>query len=260
MSRPEPGTKGIKSAETVFDILELIAEQDHTTVTEIAERLEYSKSTIFYYLRTMQERRYITRENGDYRLGLRMASLGAKARRQYDPWSFVQERTDDLAREVGAGAEVVVEEAGKGVVLHRSRTEDDRVVETYLGMEFDLPETAFGKAILAFLPAEQREEILTQQIPPEGDDSTVDREDLRRELDEIKQVGLAYAEDGYATGACSIAAPIVRASSGEVYGAVGIWGRPDRITDPTRYAKARRFAGDTPEEVEKMARIIGDKM
>lgn len=249
--------KGIKTAETVFDILETIAEGECTTVSAVAERLDYSKSTIHYYLKTLAERRYVVEEGGQYRLGLRTASLGSKAMDYYASRGFIQARTDDLARETGMAADVVVDEAGEGVILHRSRVGEDRPVETCIGMAVDLYSTAFGKVLLAFSPLERRNELLSSRNP-EANDPSAEHATLLEELEKIRQVGLAYAEEGFVEGVSSIAAPIVRESNGELYGALGIWGRADQMTDPTRHPKARRFAGDTTEEVEKVARIIGN--
>lgn len=253
--------KGIKTAETVFDILETVAEGDCTTVSTIADRLGYSKSTIHYYLKTMEANRYVIEEDSQYRLGLHVASLGSKAKEQYDPRSFIQERADDLSREVGMAAGVVVKEAGRGVILHRAKAEEERVVETHVGMGIDMYTTAFGKVILAFLPPEERDGLLSRRPSGEtSDGSPPERNDLTREINKVRQVGLAYAEEGLAEGVSSIAAPIIRESTGELYGAIGIWGPADEISDPTRHAKARRFAGDTTEEVEKVARIVGNRL
>ena len=261
MSDTTSKRKGIKTAGTVFDILETIGEGECTTVSTVADRLDYSKSTIHYYLKTLEEKRYVIEEEGRYRLGLRTASLGSKAMDHYAPRGFIQERTDDLARETGTAANVVVEEAGEGVVLHRSRAGEDRLVETYVGMEVDLRSTAFGKVILAFSPPDRRGELLSARGPERSTDEPSDEREARlEELEKVRQVGLAYAEEGVVAGVSSIAAPIVRESNGELYGAIGIWGRADRMTDPTRHPKARRFAGDTTEEVEKVARILGNRL
>lgn len=261
MSETGSKKKGIKTAETVFDILETISEGECTTVSTVAKRLGYSKSTIHYYLKTMEQKRYVLREDGEYRLSLRIAGLGSEAKDQYDHLSFIQERTDDLSRQADMAVDVVVKEAGKGVVLHRSRTGGERGVETHVGLEVDLYTTAFGKVILAFLPPEKREELLSRgPLDGTADNSSVERDELGAELEKIQQVGLAYAEEGFAEGVASIAAPIIRESTGETYGAIGVWGPADRMTDPTRHAKARRFAGDTTEEVEKVARILGNKL
>lgn len=260
MTNADTTDKSIKTAETVFDILETIAEGDCTTVSSVAERLDYSKSTIHYYLKTLEKRRYIVKEEGQYRLGLRAAYLGSKATDQYAPWAFIQERTDDLSRELDTAANVVVEEAGRAVVLHRSGTEAERLVQTHIGMEVGIHSTAFGKVILTFLPSDKRDEILYSDCP-EGTAGPPDEYDeLLQELDKVRDVGLAYAEEGFAEGVSSIAAPIVRESTGALFGAIGIWGRTEWLTDPTKHAKARRFANETTEEVEKVARIIGNRI
>lgn len=251
--------KTIKSAGTVFDILECIRELDGAGVSEIAKQLDYSKSTIHYYLTTLEQRQYLIRDGNCYRLGLQLVTLGANARQQHELFDVVELKTKDLAAETGSVAHTVVKDGGKGVFL--SRSVGDRDVATHIGMRTDLHCTAYGKAILAHSSAGSVDEILGQGDPPRRTEQTVtDREELQKQLETVRDIGLAYANEEFADGMSSIAAPIVYGSTGEVYGAIGISDAPDRIPDPRKHRKARRFSGQVPEFVERTARIVGERI
>lgn len=251
--------KKIKSAGTVFDILECIRERDGAGVSEIARRLDYSKSTIHYYLKTLEQRRYLIKDGDRYRLGLRFVNLGANARQQHELFDVVEPKTGELAAETGAVAHAAVEDGEKAIYL--SRATDGRDVDTYVGMETDLHCTAYGKAILAHLPSEPLDRILGQGKLPRRTDRTVTRRDeLERQLETIRDIGIAYADEEFVEGTSSIAAPILSGSGDRIYGAIGVSDTPDRITDPRKHVKARRHSGEFSQFVERTARIVGEKM
>ena len=50
------GGRGIKSDETLFDIVELLRETDGAGVTEVADRLDVAKSTVHGHLTTLLDR------------------------------------------------------------------------------------------------------------------------------------------------------------------------------------------------------------
>lgn len=251
--------KTIQSAETVFDILESIQRLDGAGVSEIAKQLDYSKSTIHYYLTTLEQRQYLIRDGDCYRLGFQLVTLGAHARQQHELFDVVELKTQDLAAETGAVAHTVVEDGDEGVFL--SRSVGDRDVETHIGMRTNLHCTAYGKAILAHLPSESVDRILGEgDLPRRTAHTVTDREELAEQLETIRDISLAYADEEFDEGMSSIAAPIVYGNTGEVYGAIGVSDTPDRIPDPRKHRKARRFSGQVPELVERTARIVSERI
>ena len=251
--------KTIQSAETVFDILECIQRLDGAGVSEIAKELDYSKSTIHYYLTTLEQRQYLIRDGDCFRLGFQLVTLGAHARQQHELFDIVEQKTKYLAAESGAVAHTLVEDGGEGVFL--SRAVGDRDVETHVGMRTDLHCTAYGKAILAHLPSESVDQILgAEDLPRRTAHTTTKREELTEQLETIRDISLAYADEEFAEGMSSIAAPILYGNTGEVYGAIGISDAPDQIPDPRKHRKARRFSGQVPEFVERTARIVSERI
>jgi DNA-binding IclR family transcriptional regulator len=250
--------KTIKSTRTAFDIIEVIAARDRPSITEIADAVDCSRSTVHYHLRTLQRDDYVIRGEGGLRLGLRMARLGNVALRKHRLTGVVEQTTDDLAAETDAVAHVAVEEGNNLVWLYRSAPETRDDCPTEVGEAVDLHCTAYGQAILAHVPVEVLETVVADSGLREVTEQTLtSRAALEERLSTIRQLGFAYSPEEYRTGLSSIAAPIFDGRD-EVVGSIGITDTQSRIDDPYKHPKARRFSDELPGHVQKAARIVSD--
>lgn len=154
---------GIKAVDTTFTILDVLQERDGTGVTEIANELNKSKSTVHSHLATLEENRYVKKNGDPYEIGLRFLNLGGYDRKQHSLLELIKAEVDSLVEETGETAQMVVEEHGRGVYLYQAR--GDRAVQTdsYIGTEVYLHCTSVGKAILSCLPKERVKEIVERQ-------------------------------------------------------------------------------------------------
>ncbi|MUW13364.1 helix-turn-helix domain-containing protein [Halorubrum sp. CBA1125] len=86
MSTPDGtnGGKTIGSLETAFTIVELVAQHGEVTPSGLTDEIDYSRSTIHYYLRTLEKHRFLTRGDGGYRLGFRFLHYGNRAVRGHE--------------------------------------------------------------------------------------------------------------------------------------------------------------------------------
>lgn len=258
--------KMIRSTQTAFDIVEVIAERERPSITEIADAVECSRSTVHYHLNTLQQSRYVIRDENGLRLGLRMARLGNLALRNHRLTGVVERTTNELARETGAIAHVAVKEGNKLAWLHQSTDDtsegENRSELHTLGMgvgeETSLHCTAYGQAILAHLSSETVEAVVTETGLPALTQNTLTTPDaLDERLSMIRQLGFAYSPEEFQNGLSSIAAPVFDESDG-VVGAIGITDSHGRIDDPYKHAKARRFSDELPGQVQKAARIASN--
>ncbi|MDR9382466.1 MAG: helix-turn-helix domain-containing protein, partial [Natronomonas sp.] len=80
MGPDRSGTRGIKSDETLFAIVERIRETDGAGVTELANDMGLAKSTVHGHLSTMLEHGFVARHGGEYHLGLEFFSYGQHVR------------------------------------------------------------------------------------------------------------------------------------------------------------------------------------
>lgn len=250
--------KTIQSTQTAFDIIEVIAERDRPSISEIAETVDYSRSTVHYHLKTLERNRYVVRDEEGLRLGLRMARLGDLALRKHRLEGVVEKPADDLAAETDATAHVAVAEGEKLVWLYRSPNDERGDLGADVGEETHLHCTAYGQAILAHAPAETVDALAADTGLPAVTDRTItDPGALRERLETVRELGFAYSEEEFREGVSSIAAPVLDAD-GDVVGAVGITDSRDRIHDPYKQTKARRFSEERPGQVGKAARIVSD--
>lgn len=241
--------------------MESIAEQERPSITEIADRTNCSRSTVHYHLKTLQQNRYVVRDEDGLRLGLRMAHLGNRALRKHRLTGRVEKTVDNLAAETDAVAHVAVKEGNRLVWLYRSSTDGaDGDFPTEVGKESHIHCTAYGQAILASLPSDAVERVANDSgLPAVTDKTLTDPEALKDRLTTIRQLGFAYSSGEYRKGISSIAAPIYDETD-SVVGSIGISNTCSRIDNPYKHPKARRFSDELPGSVTKAAHIACDRV
>lgn len=251
--------KTITSLETAFDIIELVAENEGMTSSELSERLDYSRSTIHYYLTTLEKHRFLTREDEGYRIGFRFLHYGNRALERHDLTGSIEQEVEKLARETGATALFAVQQQGRCVFIHQSSAGGDSNGR-FFGMERYLHCTSFGRVLLAHLPERTMNEIIERHGLPAAEPGAItDREKLMDELATIRDQKFAYEQREYGQQICSIAAPVVRNRETEPVGAIGIVGEDEEIADP-RHIKAQRFAEKPVTMVKRHAQILRNKI
>lgn len=220
----------IKSDITLLAIIEELQEREGATVTELSDAVDIAKGTAHAHLATLQEKGYVRNEDGEYHLGLRFLNLGIFTRNQQEIFKYSKPVVDEIAEQTGEKAGVIMEENGKAVYLHKGAGE--RSVRTVMeaGDRRDLHCLAAGKAILAFLPKNRRDEIITNsELERYTENTLTDPEALVSELEGIRERGVAYNLQESIRGLNAIGAPI-RGEDDVVHGAISISGPANRLT------------------------------
>jgi DNA-binding IclR family transcriptional regulator len=252
--------KHIKSIHKAFDIIETVEEQGGSTVSELAKELDYSKSTVHYYLRTLERGRFIVNDGDGYRLGLRFLDLGGAALSHREPPSFVREKIDKLSQETSSTAIFAVEELGYSVYTHVARPEDVDWTEPHVGFQQLLHSTAFGRAIFAYLSDDYQSRIIDRYGLPETEETTITNEqDLYAECERIRENKVAFSNETQDAGLQSIAAPIYNPETKSAYGAVGVYNEIENSEISRSQIKARRFADNPQNIVKRTAQLIRNK-
>lgn len=257
-SLPSDDGKRIKSLDTAFHILDILSD-GQVTQSEITDRVDHSKSTVHYYLKTLESRRYVVRTDDGYRLGLRCLELAETALEQHGFPTQINEEVEKLAEQVGATAVIATEESGKCIHLHVHVPDDDCCRAYRVGTEYPLHATAVGKAVMAHLGREEVVDIVDHYGLPEMTDNTItDREALFSELSTIREQEVAVDDGEHLNGIKGIAAPVF--DDDAVYGAVGIVAPRTALEDSHSRFKAQRFAKTPVNAVKRSARLIGNKL
>ncbi|WP_323174514.1 IclR family transcriptional regulator [Natrialba sp. PRR66] len=243
--------KQIKSTRTAFSIVERISSTDGATVSELAETLGRSKSTVHAHLQTLTEMGYLFRIGDEYHVGLPFLTLGGAARstdRYQNLYRAAKAEIDDIVDQTGERAQVVVEYQGEGIYFYQSRGHRYVQTDSQLGTSVSLHSTAVGKTILSVLPDDRVEEILSNsELQPRTANTVVDRDELRERIETIRDRGYAYDREERIEGICCVAAPIE--CGPETIASLS-------VTVPTKRASGEYFEEELPTLVTNVARVI----
>lgn len=220
----------VKATRTMFDIVECLRDGDGLTVTEIADRTGYAKSTVHRHLGTLTDLEYITAQNGRYHVGLRFLDLGQQARTKYEGYKRAREKVEEIAEQTGERAQFLVKEHSKAVYVHRAFGERAVHTDPGIGSRVPLHATSAGKAILAEMDEEQVFEIIEQtDFEPITDRTITDPDDLLSELNRIKSRGYSTNHEENLEGLHAVGSAVT-GPDGDVIGAISVSGPSYRLT------------------------------
>lgn len=226
---PQSDPEGIKSNETLFELIETIKQLNGAGITELADRMSVSKSTIHRHLTTLEEYEYVVRDGQEFQLGLKFLEHGCYVRRASKISKQIRERTEDLADETGELSAYVTEEYGKGVFVFRGIGENAVGTDGDVGKRFHLHSLAAGKAILAEYPRERVNKIIeTHGLPAYTNNTITEADKLRAELDRIHERGFALDREEHLKGLTAVAAPVYGPDD-EIQGAFNVAGPSHRL-------------------------------
>lgn len=247
-----PNGTRVDSTERSFAIIEQLAEKRDAGVTEIAEALDFSKSTVHNHLQTLRQLGYVIKDDDKYLLGLRFLGLGDRARDRHGLYYVAKPEADSLVEAVGERAQVMVEENDDGIYIYQSLADQAVRTDTYIGTVVDLHATAVGKAYLAHLTEVELEAILERiDFDEQTPNTLTNREVLRSELEEIADQGYAFNDEEKTVGMRAVGAPIL-SDDDHVLGGISVSGPATRMNG-TWYRE------EVPEMVSQSARVIGLK-
>ena len=232
-SKNRTRSTGHRAANRVVDILERVAASaDGLALRDVSAQLEAPKSSLLPLLRALTARGYLAQGRaGEYRLGRGALDLGAAVPAQRELVDVARPAVVELMRRTGETVFVGMLSSDRTSVVYVDKFDSDHIIR-YAGGVGDrrpLHATSSGKAILAFLPVEERDEILKSVSLARHTDRTITSlPALRAALDEIRRAGVCVTIDELVPGASGIAAPVFD-RYGRVAGACAIGGPTERV-------------------------------
>lgn len=224
----------IKSLETTIDLVELLVREDGAGVSAIADRLDRPKSTVSDHLRSLEELDYVYQdEHQTYRISAKLLRLGEQLKYTYPVSAKAIPIINEMSFETGEHTSLVVEEQGRGIVLHISEGESSIDIGRGAGIKTYLHSNGPGKAILAHLPESRVREIVDRHGLPAVTPNTITNEsELFEELAEIRELGTSLDRGERIQGMGCIGVPILVEE--RVAGAICICSPLNRLEDQDR--------------------------
>jgi IclR family pca regulon transcriptional regulator len=197
-------------------------------VSELSRGLDLSRSTAHRYVATLAKLGYLQQDPDSkrYRLGPKVLDLGFSAMSSMDLLEISAPHLRQLSDETQHTVNLAILDGTDVVYIDRCRTTrpGQREIDLNLHVGARLPAycTAMGKAMLAFVPGEQLDEVIEQtDFARRGPNTLTDPAAFRAELAKIRAAGIAVNNEELAYGLWSIAAPIY-SHSGEVVAALNL--------------------------------------
>lgn len=239
----------VRSVETAFEVLETLRRLDGAGVTAVAEELDVPKSSAYNHLETLEQEEYVVKRGSEYYVGLRFLDLGRYARQRNDLYETARPELEALADETDELVNLLVEEHGQGVYLCRVRGDRAVNVAASTGNRVYLHSTALGKAILAHTAESRVDEILSAHgMPSVTDRTTTDPAELKAQLAEIRDRGVAFDREERIDGLCCVAVPILDNDDRPI-AAISVSGPKSRM-------KGERLESEIPELLESAANVV----
>jgi DNA-binding IclR family transcriptional regulator len=239
------------AVERAIEILEAIAPRGSgMTNSEISRRLSIPKSSASYILRTLENRGYLRRErvSGRYKLGLKVLSLSRGAQDSVAIRDVALPVLRRLVERTGLTAHLAVLDNGEAVYLERAESPGFSRVDTWIGRRLDVHSTAVGKALVAFLPQTEVEEILSERGLKKKTPRTITANaKFLRELGKVRDQGCAIDDEENNLGARCVAAPVLD-NFGKAVAAVGVGGTTGQMDKPA-LGKARKAVKEAAREI-----------
>lgn len=210
-------------------ILRSLKSEGPATLTELASRLGYSKSTVHRHLATLREEGYVAETDGEYRVGLLFLDYGVHVREENELFQTARERVDELSERVDENVWLMVEENGYGVFLYQGAGASPVRTFTREGYRAHLHTFAAGKVVLAHMDEERRERVLERHgLPDQAPESITEREELDAELAEIRESGVGFNRQESIRGINAVAAPVLDVD-GRPLGSISVAGPASRL-------------------------------
>lgn len=191
-----------------LDILEYLGAQSAAkTQGEVAQALEKNPSEIYRMLACLEERGYLIKQNGAYRLSLRLYQVGRTQHELADLRAAARVPMERLCELTGQSCHISIQYGGDLLVLFERMPVRRLSIAVGEGSTFPIWRTASGKVALGRLLKEECERIMMQddgfqQLPQAFQERT------RLVIEKTQQDGYLSQASDLTEGVSDIAVPI----------------------------------------------------
>ena len=201
----------VSSVQKVFGILQALSEERDHGITELAQRLMMSKSTVYRFLQTMKSLGYVAQEGESekYSLTLKLFEMGSKALQNIDLIRSADVQMRELSRLTKETIHLGALDEDSIVYVHKIDSLYNLRMSSRIGRRNPLHSTALGKVLLAWRSREDINDILQRITFTINTANTLsDAGALIDVLSQVRKQGYGEDNEEQEEGVCCIAVPI----------------------------------------------------
>lgn len=220
-------------------VLEFVAERGRTvTLSDVTSSVRLPKTTAFRYLRTLAAAGLVTHHPADdrYEIGPRLRAWSQPDQRIERLRRLVLPVMADLGRTFNETVNLGIQSQGAVIYIEMIESNRSLRMQARIGERHPLHSTALGKAILAYLPEDERTLFLAQPLLRMTLRTVTDGALLAQQLRQIVRRGFAIEVGENEEGSMCIGVPILD-QTGYPLAAFSI-SAPERRMPPDLVARA----------------------
>jgi IclR family KDG regulon transcriptional repressor len=247
---PRRDSSRLSSVTTAIHLLKTFTkDEDELGISELAKRLGVAKSTVHRLATALLDEGLLQQnpENGRYRLGVGLFSLGSLVRARLDVTAESKHILNDLREKTQENVRLAVLERQSVVFLHDLESPQTLRLRSGTGQLRPAFCTAEGLCLLSGLREPELQKFMQYPRPQRTPKTTTDEDELRARIRSVKKRGYATEDEECDEGTRCIAAPIHN-GEGRIVAAVGIAGPRVRI-------RKSQFPRMAPLVIEAAAQI-----
>jgi DNA-binding IclR family transcriptional regulator len=245
LDRVKPGSAGEVANRTssvpvlrrALEILELLASsRKGLPLPEISRLLGMPKSTAHKVLITLLREGYLNRSlrSGRFSLGNKLFTLANQALDGLRIRELAMQPMRQLMQQTHLTVHLAILERFEAMLIAKIDPPAVSSLSTWIGRRMEVHCTGVGKALIAYLPDQDLDQLLGSRVFARHNDNTiVSPKRLRIELDGVRRNGYSIDDEEDELGMRYLGAPIL-AEGGLLLGAISIAGTVVQVNDDNR--------------------------
>ena len=229
-------TKKILSLQKAFKILSAFSKAEpELGAEEISKFIRVPKSSVYRYLNTLVHESILEYDfsSKKYRLGFRILELASLVYDRLELRKIAAPFIKEFSEKTQETVYLTVLNRDRAVCIEKIESNFALRLSVNRGESFPLHSCATSRILMAHLPEEQQESIISGGLDKYTQNTMTDPAELREELAKIKKQGFAYSDQELDEGARAVSAPIFDCF-GRVIAGLSIAGPVYRFTDEKR--------------------------
>ncbi|MGV9866718.1 IclR family transcriptional regulator [Rhodococcus koreensis] len=201
-----------QTAVTALRVLDEVARRQPIALTQLALDMGMSKSTMHRTLRALEETGWIRQAGGGdtgWVLTTKPIDMARHVAADTGLRDHARAMMAALRDQTGESVHLAVREGTEVVIIDVEESASPIRIHWPVGTRSACHATATGKAILAFLPANELDDVLGTGLTGFTDATITEKDSLLAELDTVRRRGYSIAEGELREDIASIAAPVL---------------------------------------------------
>jgi len=220
----------VQAVQRAVGLLKAIAEAPAPpTAPELAERCRLNRSTAWRILQTLEDEGLLDRDpqTKRYSAGYELTRLAASADESL--LRAARPHLAELASHTGETVSLAVPRRRQLVYVEQIQAPHVMAAD-WLGRAVPLHATSTGKALLAWLPASELDELLSEPLASFTEATITDPARLGEELDEVRRLGYAVSRGELEPSLWGVSAAVLGRGRRPI-AVVSVWGAERRVLD-----------------------------